>query len=140
MPAFGSLAATFQSRPIYPPLLALATLTVPLFIAPPLGRIIRRIGRRVVKQDAATLAIAVEIWHHYEINWDSEGVSFRIDNQVIYQTTTPPFGPLGLVIWIDNQYAAFPPDGRLHYGTLANIEPAWIEIDHLVISRELVSE
>ena len=43
-----------------------------------------------------------------------------------------PKGPLGLVIWLDNQYAAWQPDGRLRYGTL-EAGPAWIEIRDLRI-------
>ena len=39
-----------------------------------------------------------------------------------------PHGRLSLVIWIDNQYAALPPVGRLRYGTLPNPAPAWMEI------------
>jgi len=39
----------------------------------------------------------------------------------------------GGVLWIDNQYAAFPPDGRLSYGTLASPESEWLEIRLLEI-------
>jgi hypothetical protein len=35
---------------------------------------------------------------------------------------------LGLVLWIDNQYAAFPPTGRLRIGSLLNPESAWLEL------------
>jgi hypothetical protein len=38
-----------------------------------------------------------------------------------------------LVIWVDNQYVALPPDGRLGFGTLAN-PPTWVEIAHLKVS------
>jgi hypothetical protein len=42
-----------------------------------------------------------------------------------------PRGRLGLVIWIDNQYASLPPDGHVGYGTLANDQPAWLELEDL---------
>jgi len=35
------------------------------------------------------------------------------------------------VLWIDNQFAAFPPSGRLGTGTLATLEPAWLELADL---------
>ena len=63
-----------------------------------------------------------------------EVVSFRVDQEVVFETRVSPLGPLGLVIWIDNQYAAVPPSGHLSYGTLANPEPAWIDIEGLHMS------
>jgi hypothetical protein len=54
-----------------------------------------------------------------------------MDDMDILQTDISPSGPLSLVIWIDNQYAALPPNARLRYGTLPNPEPAWMEIKEL---------
>jgi len=136
IPASGNIAATFQSRAINPAFLALGALITPLLLMPPLGRWVRRVGRRLIKQDAVKLAIETCEWHQFEIDWKSESSTFRVDHQVVLQTSTSPIDPLGLVIWIDNQYAALPPDGRLRYGTLANNEPAWIEINHLIITQE----
>jgi hypothetical protein len=34
---------------------------------------------------------------------------------------------------IDNQYAAFIPDGKIGFGVLENPEPAWLEIKELEI-------
>jgi len=137
IPATGNLAATFQSKPVFAPLLALGALGLPLIALSPFVRQLRHLGRHFLKQDAAKLAIEVTEWHHYEIEWNSERVIFRVDNQLVFQTATSPFGPLGMVIWIDNQYAALPPNRKLAYGTLANTEPTWIEIDHLTTTREL---
>jgi hypothetical protein len=44
---------------------------------------------------------------------------------------------LGFVLWVDNQYAAFPPDGRIRFGSLENPEPAWIEVRNLSINGQL---
>jgi hypothetical protein len=57
-----------------------------------------------------------------------------VDEVLTLKTPTAPRGPLGLVLWIDNQYAAFPPNGRLGYGMLANPEPAWLEIRDIVFA------
>ncbi|HEY9819007.1 MAG TPA: hypothetical protein V6D20_24830, partial [Candidatus Obscuribacterales bacterium] len=54
-----------------------------------------------------------------------------VDGQTVLDTSVTPRGPLGLVLWIDNQYAAFPPDGRLKYGFSASPKPAWIELKHV---------
>lgn len=139
LPASGSLAATFQSRYIPAPLLAPVALALPLLLLPPMVRLLRRLGRNVVKQSAAELDLDVTAWHSYAIEWTSRRIVFRLDNQVISQTNLAPAGPMGLVIWIDNQYAALTPGGRLRYGTLAHSTRAWIEIDELQIISDCAS-
>jgi hypothetical protein len=49
------------------------------------------------------------------------------------ETSVSPRPPLGLVIWIDNQYAAWHPDGKIGFGVLENTEPAWLEIEDLLM-------
>jgi hypothetical protein len=61
-------------------------------------------------------------------------VVFRLGGQVLLETEVSPGAPLGLVIWIDNQYAYWTPDGRLGYGTLTNRESAWLQIKSLELS------
>jgi hypothetical protein len=56
-------------------------------------------------------------------------VSFRVDGNPVLETGLVPNGPLGLVMWVDNQYAALPPDGRLSFGNLATEEVAWVEAE-----------
>jgi hypothetical protein len=53
-----------------------------------------------------------------------------VDGEVVLQTAFAPRGPLGLVLWLDNQYAYWQPDGRLGYGTLPSPD-AWIEIKEM---------
>ena len=73
-------------------------------------------------------------WHAYEIDWQEDAAIFRLDEQNIFETKVNPQGPLGLVIWVDNQYASLPPNGRVGYGTLANEMTAWIEVDDLKLT------
>jgi len=68
------------------------------------------------------------------MNWQPGQVVFTVDGERTFQTKITPQGPLGLVIWVDNQYAAVPPTGRLAYGTLAATEAAWIELRKLKIT------
>jgi hypothetical protein len=56
-----------------------------------------------------------------------------VEGKPVLETATAPFGPLGLVLWVDNQYAALAPDGRLGFGTLENTEPAWLDIADLEV-------
>ena len=131
LPARGQLAATFQSPAKLPAGLILNLSLLPLIFLPPVGRWLRRMVRRYVRQDTAEMEFDPTAWHAYEIDWQLDGVIFRLDGQEILETKVNPKGPLGLVIWVDNQYASLPPDGRLGYGTLANEVSAWIEVDDL---------
>ena len=67
-------------------------------------------------------------WHTYRLDWQAQQVRFWVDDGLVLETPFAPRPPLGLVIWIDNQFLAFRPNGRLQAGTQAILEPAWIEI------------
>ena len=129
LPAQGGLAATFCS-PRWPAALFLPGAPfLPLLELPPAMRLARRVGRGIVRQAGAAMLHDPTEWHTYILEWAEQQVSLLVDGQTVLQTAIAPRGPLGLVIWIDNQYAAAPPDGRLRFGTLANPEPAWIEVE-----------
>jgi hypothetical protein len=73
-------------------------------------------------------------WHRYQIDWREKRVSFQVDDMLVLESSVSPHPPLGLVIWIDNQYAAFTPEGKIGFGVLENPEPAWLEIKDLEIT------
>ena len=134
LPAQGCLAATFRS-PTWPAaLLALGTPALPLLAFPPLVRLLRRWGRRIVLQDAAALEMDPTGWHACSLEWNANEARFLVDGGPILHTTVAPRGPLGLVIWVDNQYMSASPDGQLRFGTLPGPQPAWIEIKDLQIT------
>jgi len=128
LPANGGMAAAFRSAALPTPLLALGALGLPLLVIKPISRLLRRLGRRFVRQDTARLEINPAEWHAYELAWEPERTTFRLDGRSVLESKISPHGPLGLVMWVDNQYAAWHPDGRLRWGTLANREPAWLEV------------
>ncbi len=134
LPAVGSLAATFQSRHWPTPLLMLGAVTLPLLVMPPLARLMRRLGKCFVRQDAKSLPLNVTEWHTYHLVWEVDQVSFTINGEHMLGSNIAPYAPLGLVIWVDNQYASLPPTGRLGYGTLPNPIPSWLEIGNLKIN------
>jgi hypothetical protein len=70
-------------------------------------------------------------WHTYMLEWEPALVRLSLDGTEVLDTSITPRGPMSLVIWVDNQYAALPPDGRFRYGILPNPEPAWMEIRDL---------
>jgi hypothetical protein len=154
-PANGFLAQSFRS-PRFHPLLIPAGLALPFS-----SRWTRRLLGRVIAEDGAALDVpstkeraayatmrgryvstrheeAVSVdptqWHKYRLEWSLNRVSFEVDEARVFESSVSPNPPLGLVIWIDNQYAAFTPKGKIGFGVLANSEPAWLEIKGLEAS------
>jgi hypothetical protein len=135
LPAQGFLAATFQAMSIPTPLLALGSPLAALLALPLAAQLGRSLLRRVVRQDAALISTDVTAWHKYTLDWEMKRVVLQVDDQVILETSVSPCGPLSLVLWIDNQYAALPPRGRLRYGFLSNPTPAWIELAEIKLTK-----
>lgn len=134
LPAQGFLAATFRSPHIAPLLLALGGPALALGLTAPSARLLRRLLRAFIHQDAARISAApLSAWHEYSLVWDRERAVFGIDGQAVFTTAVLPHGPLALVLWIDNQYAALPPGGRLASGSLALPQAAWLEIQALKV-------
>ena len=129
-PANGFFAGTFRSPRWPSPLLAPALLALPFLALRPASRFLRRLASRIVRQDGSAVSVDVTQWHEYSIRWHGDIVFFAVDGAEILRTPLAPRGPLGLVLWIDNQYAAWRPDGSLGYGTLEN-PSAWLEMDKL---------
>ena len=128
LPAQGFLAATFRSKSIPAPLLGIGALVLPSILLPGLAGLLRRAIRRFVRQSAVLLDLDMTAWHAYELDW-TDKVRLSVDGQLVLESPVTPNEPLGFVLWIDNQYAAFPPGGRLAYGFSSNPAPSWIEVE-----------
>ncbi|HSV85549.1 MAG TPA: hypothetical protein VLH85_03175 [Levilinea sp.] len=133
-PAHGLLAAVFQSIRIPSALLAFGLPALPLMALRPAARMLRCMARWLVKDDAGRPEIDVTAWHEYRYQADQAGVRYWIDGAPVFETALFPRGPLGLVIWIDNQFAALPPGGAVRFGALPADELAWLEVSHIRIS------
>jgi hypothetical protein len=152
--ANGFLAQTFRS-PWFHPLLILAGLTVPFSRKTTrrlLGKIIEEDGlqiwsptaRRQTRQeqvlprrhdDAPALqTVEPTQWHRYMLEWRENQVSFEVDDVQVFESPVSPNPPLGLVIWIDNQYAAFTPEGKIGFGVLENPKPAWLDVKDIELA------
>jgi hypothetical protein len=134
-PAHGFLAATFSSPSIPSFLLAVGVPVLPLLAIAPAARIFRRLLRSFVKESAAVLDVDATVLHSYQLDWDAGEVRFLIDGAIKFTTPVSPRGRLGLVMWIDNQFAAFPPDGRVRFGSLDNLEPVWLELSEISVHK-----
>lgn len=127
-PASGFLAQTFSAPRIPSLLLAPGLFGAPMLYVKPISRILRKVAGKLIREDAKSLDVDVRLWHSYRLRWGKSGVEFAIDGEKVHETVVSPQGPLGLVIWIDNQFAAWRPDGAIRMGALAN-PPAWMEIE-----------
>ena len=129
IPGNGLLAGVFNS-PLLPGALLLPAAPAALLLAWPAAvRLMRRLAARIVRDDAVQLFIDPTQWLCYRIAWEEHRARFSVDGTVVFETAVSPRGPLGLVIWIDNQYAALSPDGRIRSGTLDTPEVAWMDVE-----------
>lgn len=127
-PANGFLAQNFRS-PKFHPLLILTGLVFPFS-----RKATRKLLGRIIDEDSSTLSVDVTQWHSYRLEWSQRGVAWYVDEVLAFESSASPNPPLGLVIWIDNQFASFTPDGKIGFGVLENPEPAWLEISNLNLS------
>lgn len=129
-PAHGFLAQTFSS-PRLPAIALLPTLLgAPFLRIRPFSRTMRRLARKIIQEDSTSLSVDVTQWHSYSLEWRPTRVAFTVDGDCVLETPIVPRPPLGIVIWIDNQYAAWRPDGVFRFGVLANSE-AWLKVKNL---------
>ncbi len=133
-PANGLMASVFASRPVPPAVLTLGLPLLPLLLTRNTARQVRRAAARFIHDEYAILNHDATQWHSYRLDWLTGSVVFSVNGQVVYTSMVSPRPPLGLVIWIDNQFAAFSTGGSVHFGTQENPAPAVLEIQQPVIS------
>lgn len=128
-PASGFLAATFRSPRLPAALLALGAPGLALLLTRPTALLLRRMLRSFIHESGSRLMVDVTAWNSYRMDWEERRVRFWVNDTLVHQTGVAPVGPLGVVIWIDNQFAAFTPTGQVKMGTLPNPTPAWMEVE-----------
>ncbi|MBK9603452.1 MAG: hypothetical protein IPO36_16670 [Anaerolineales bacterium] len=130
-PAQGFLAQTFRS-PIFHPLLIPAGLALPFS-----RKVTRNLLGKVIGEDSVALSVDVTQWHEYRLEWGAKRSAFWVDDVLVFESPVSPNAsrPLGVVIWIDNQFAAFTPEGKISFGVLKNDE-AWLDVEDIVVSNK----
>ena len=76
--------------------------------------------------------------HIYTVDWQRDRVRFYLDGGLLLESDHSPAGPLGLVIWLDNQYLQFAPWGHFRWGLVAKEECQWLEVDWLAVDKVAV--
>lgn len=143
LPGNGFLAQSFRS-PKFHLLLILAGLVFPFS-----RKLTREILGRVIEEDAVALwnaearfrnstsklvnsRIDPTQWHGYRLEWSQRRAAWYVDDALVFESPVSPNPPLGLVIWIDNQFAAFTPQGKISFGVLEGPE-ASLEVENIVM-------
>lgn len=133
-PGHGWKAATIDAlRPVALLLGGLAPLAVALMNLPGLYRSMWPPIQRALKVQEALVDAEMTRWHTYVIEWESRETRFSVDGEVVLEDAPSPRGPLGLVMWLDNQYMVATPQGRLGWGLLEVPGKQWMEVDRLAI-------
>jgi hypothetical protein len=138
VPGHGWKAATIDA--LRPAALWLAPLALPAMLlmnARPLYCALWPSIQRRLSVAEALLNVDTRQWHAYELEWGTERTTFTVvaQGQARRQVleAPAPCGPLGFVMWMDNQYLVATPWGRLGWGKLDVPGEQWLEVDHLAI-------
>jgi hypothetical protein len=78
-------------------------------------------------------------WHTYELCWGVKHSLFRVhaegeESSEPILVAASPRGPMGFVMWQDNQYLVVTPWGRIKWGLLDVPGHQWMEVDDLEIA------
>ncbi len=90
---------------------------------------LRRAVARCVAQDGAALTVDPRTWHTYGLEWTPAEVRATVDGAEVAMLRPAPRPPLGLVIWVDNQFAAWEPFRRPRWGLLPTPRPVTLEVE-----------
>jgi hypothetical protein len=119
VPGSGWKAATLRFRRVPLPLLApMAAGGVLLTALPFLRRPVFACARAFYRAEETLLRADPSAWHAYAIEWEADRVRFFVDDLPVLDSASPPHPPLGLVLWIDNQYAVASPAKGFGFGVL----------------------
>jgi len=113
----GFKAATLETRTWQS--LMIAPFTPLILLANRQPRLYRWLWSRLIPHLGLTesmVAIHDDDWHHYVIDWHVDSVTWTLDGTPIAHSPYAPRGPLGLCIWIDNQWLTATPDGQFDWG------------------------
>jgi hypothetical protein len=134
VPGNGWKAATIDA--LCPSSLLLAPVTLPavlLMKAQPLYRRLWPPMQRALHVQEAVVRADMTGWHTYVLEWGPERTCFVVDERAVLKDGPSPGGPLGFVMWLDNQYMIATPQGRFGWGLVETPGRQWMEVDSLVI-------
>lgn len=117
-------------------LLPTAPIAVPLMHLKPLYNLCWPLGQRAISVREALLPVCMTDWHTYTLHWHEKTAEFWVDDQAVLSCDSSPRGPLGFVMWFDNQFMIITPWGRFASGILESSGEQWMEVSQLTIDRQ----
>ncbi len=134
VPGWGWKAATIDAlRWPFAALLPTAPLGMLLVHSQKLYQRLWPIAQAAMAVDEAQVDASMTDWHLYRIIWGEKLTVFQVDGRFVLETRRSPAGPLGLVLWLDNQYMVVTPQGRFAHGLTAKKETQWLEIGEVAV-------
>ncbi len=136
VPGWGWKAAVIDClRPAFFALLPTAPIGVLLMRFPVLYRSLWPVAQAAMNVAEHRVATALSEWHTYEIEWTVRRARFWVDEKLVFETNRAPLGPLGMVIWLDNQSMIVTPTGRIRSGLVSSAEDELLEITDLEVKE-----
>jgi hypothetical protein len=90
--------------------------------------------QRLTGAHEALVAEDITEWHTYTLEWRENSSLFWVDGNLLLEAPKAPTKPLGLVVWLDNEYAVVTPKGELRFGkTTAGKQ--WMDVDSISIEH-----
>ncbi len=114
-------------------LMPAAPIALPAMRLPAAYRALWPIAQRTLGAQEQLLTGDLTAWHHYEVDWGVSYVRFAVDGECVLECSSTPQGPLGIVIWMDNQYLVATPQGRFGWGVIIQTKTQWMEVDDIVV-------
>jgi hypothetical protein len=104
VPGYGWKAATIDAtRPGALLMAPFAPAAVLLMNLRPIYRALWPFIQRAVNVQETLLDAEMSEWYTYSIEWGSKEARFSVDGRTVLEDAPSPRGPLGFVMWIDNQ-------------------------------------
>ena len=134
VPGCGWKAATIDA--LRPAALLLAPAALPAVLLMNFRRVYRALWppiQRAIYASETALAANMKEWHTYVLEWGWRHSHFLVDGELVAGPVSSLRGPLGCVMWLDNQYMVATPQGRLRWGALEVAGRQWMEVEHFAI-------
>ena len=129
VPGGGWKAQTLSFRPLPPLLLApIAAGGAMAASLPFTRRWAFRQAKLFYRAEEKPLAVDPAAWHAYAVEWTVRAVRFFVDGTEVLHSVHPPRPPLGLVLWIDNQYAVASERKGFGFGVLPTEREQTLEL------------